>query len=229
MIKNNSDRTKEDIKPPISLLLIGKRADVLEYTKNLLGNLKINDFDQMVLRSEESEGKSDIISIKQIIQSQRFINLTPHGEYKALIVENASKMNKEAANSLLKTLEEPPKYAIIVLHSESDSLLPTITSRCRKIYLAPTTDKAASIDVVSMLDTPFYNQSKSIGKIVDDGLTLEFLESFEIQLRTLLLKNRNSKETKFIKEIVETKRDLARNVNAKIALESLILRYVNNV
>ncbi len=229
MIKYQTYKIKESIIPPISLLLIGGIEEVLEYTNNILKDLTITDFDKIIIRSEESEGKNDIISIKQIIHSQRFINLTPIGEYKALIVENASKMNKEAANSLLKTLEEPPKYAIIILHSESDNLLPTITSRCRKINLLSKEDKIAKIDVMGLLDTPFYNQSRVIGKIVDEGKSLEFLMSFEIQLRNKLLIDRNLKEAKFIKEIVETKRDLKRNVNAKLALESLILRYANYV
>ena len=47
-------------------------------------------------------------------------------------------MTPEAANSLLKTLEEPPHYGVIILLArEAETLLPTIVSRCHLIQLNP--------------------------------------------------------------------------------------------
>lgn len=54
------------------------------------------------------------------------------------IIDEADKMNKEAANALLKTLEEPPANVYIVLvTSRPDALLQTIRSRCQMIRFAP--------------------------------------------------------------------------------------------
>lgn len=53
---------------------------------------------------------------------------------KVYIINDADKMTKEAQNSLLKTLEEPPEYIVIILvASNTDMLLSTIKSRCTKI------------------------------------------------------------------------------------------------
>jgi len=65
------------------------------------------------------------------------ILLRPYeGEYKIYILEDAHTMNASVQNKLLKTLEEPPEYAIIMLLCRSTApLLPTVLSRCMHIRL----------------------------------------------------------------------------------------------
>lgn len=61
---------------------------------------------------------------------------------KVYIINDSHKMTKEAQNSLLKTLEEPPEYVIIILITENDNLLlNTIKSRCTKIKFNNLKDK----------------------------------------------------------------------------------------
>ncbi|MGI6020320.1 MAG: DNA polymerase III subunit delta' [Lachnospiraceae bacterium] len=53
------------------------------------------------------------------------------GKYKIYIIEDADKMNVQAQNALLKTIEEPPEYIVIILiASNKEAMLPTISSRC---------------------------------------------------------------------------------------------------
>jgi DNA polymerase III delta' subunit len=60
------------------------------------------------------------------------------GGRKVALIENAEKMNRQAANSFLKTLEEPPPESVIILVASSPSaLLPTIVSRCRIVRFVP--------------------------------------------------------------------------------------------
>jgi DNA polymerase-3 subunit delta' len=70
---------------------------------------------------------------------QRELSLRPYeAPRKACIVEPADRMNPNSANSFLKTLEEPPGNAIIILITENaDLLLPTIRSRCQVVRFAP--------------------------------------------------------------------------------------------
>jgi len=79
------------------------------------------------------------ISIDQLREIQRELSLRPYeAPRKACILEPAERMSVNAANSLLKTLEEPPGNAIIILLSENaDMLLPTIRSRCQLIRFSP--------------------------------------------------------------------------------------------
>lgn len=58
--------------------------------------------------------------------------------YKIYVVENADKLNAQAQNALLKTIEEPPSYGLILLLAENEtSFLPTILSRCIRVSLSP--------------------------------------------------------------------------------------------
>lgn len=79
------------------------------------------------------------ISIDQLREIQRELSLRPYeAPRKACIMEPAERMSVNAANSLLKTLEEPPGNAIIILLTENaDMLLTTIRSRCQLIRFSP--------------------------------------------------------------------------------------------
>lgn len=87
------------------------------------------------------EKNSRVIKIEQLKHLQDFLNVKPlESRYKIAIIQSADRMNEEASNCLLKTLEEPPSYAIIILIVTSlDSLSETIRSRCQIIRFSPLT------------------------------------------------------------------------------------------
>lgn len=94
-----------------------------------LGN---NNPDFMQIDAED--GKS--IKIEQIRQLQEKVIEKPiNSGKKVYIINNSELMTIEAQNCLLKTLEEPPEYVVIILIvSNENKLLTTIKSRCTKIY-----------------------------------------------------------------------------------------------
>ena len=60
------------------------------------------------------------------------------GRYRVIVVEDADRLTEQAANALLKMLEEPPADALILLVAHQPArLLPTIRSRCRTLRLSP--------------------------------------------------------------------------------------------
>ena len=78
------------------------------------------------------------IKIAQIRKLQSDILVKPYKSYKIYVIDEAQKMTVEAQNALLKTLEEPPKYAIIILITDNkESLLDTIKSRCEITKFTP--------------------------------------------------------------------------------------------
>lgn len=83
--------------------------------------------------------EGDEIKIDQIRQIQADLSLKPfEGKKKILIVDGAESMNAASANAFLKTLEEPPGEALIILITAMpQSLLPTIRSRCQEIKFLP--------------------------------------------------------------------------------------------
>jgi DNA polymerase-3 subunit delta' len=82
--------------------------------------------------------KPNIISVDDIRhQLNNDIVIKPYSsKYKIYIVDEAEKMNVQAQNALLKTIEEPPAYGVILLlTTNADSFLPTILSRCITLNL----------------------------------------------------------------------------------------------
>jgi len=81
------------------------------------------------------ESKSRVITIDQMRELMQVINLKPtEGGYKLGIIVAADRLNVQAANAFLKTLEEPPPKSILVLlTNEPQRLLETILSRCLRL------------------------------------------------------------------------------------------------
>ncbi len=88
----------------------------------------------------EPDGKN--IKIEQIREMQSKVIEKPiNSSKKIYIINDADTMTKEAQNCLLKTLEEPPEYVVIVLVvSNENKLLTTIKSRCMKIHFEKISD-----------------------------------------------------------------------------------------
>lgn len=113
-----------------------------------IGKKKFSDeFAKILLESENVESSPDFINIypdgnsikiAQIRKLQTDIIIKPHKKYKIYIINQSEKMTVEAQNALLKTLEEPPEYAIMILiTSNKEALLDTIKSRCEIIKFLP--------------------------------------------------------------------------------------------
>ncbi len=77
--------------------------------------------------------------------------------YKIYIVPEADLMTVQAQNAILKTIEEPPEYAVIFLLTENaDSLLPTIRSRCVMLKLRNIKDKLVKKYLMEQMQVPDY-------------------------------------------------------------------------
>ncbi len=85
----------------------------------------------------EAQGKT--IGIEPVRQVAKQVNVRPlEGGRRVVLIDDAEKMTPEAQNALLKTLEEPPENNIFILvTSRTDLLLPTIMSRCEKLFFLP--------------------------------------------------------------------------------------------
>ncbi|KXK15525.1 MAG: putative DNA polymerase III delta' subunit [Chloroflexi bacterium OLB14] len=79
------------------------------------------------------------IRISQIRDFHKSITLKPYqNRYRVIIIKNFHQASDESANALLKTLEEPPAHAVLILTAENpEQLLPTINSRCEILRLRP--------------------------------------------------------------------------------------------
>ena len=238
-----------------------------------------NNLDLTIISPDEDEKQ---ITIEKIRELEKKMALYPHSaKYKIAIIEQAEKMNKSAANALLKTLEEPSKTAILILLvSDSKNILDTIKSRCQLIKFLPVKKSLLEEFLKDKLDSKeeaekiiemsgyrpgkiieFVNDKNKIKEAEDDLRRIydalgkneneklneaEAVSKMEINeivgilnllivylRRTLINEYKNNncvdknsllKIKRRIELVSKTKENLlARNINAKLAMENLFL------
>lgn len=104
-----------------------------------------------------SHDKPNSIGVDDIrTQINDTIMVRPYSSYhKVYIVDEAEKMTQQAQNALLKTIEEPPSYAIIILlTTNQEAFLPTILSRCVQLKLKPLKDFVVKSYLTESMQVP---------------------------------------------------------------------------
>jgi len=91
--------------------------------------------DLMVLEPQAESGKRRIIKVDEAREARAFLNFTAaEGGYRVVVMDEVETMEAASANTILKTLEEPPPRTVLLLITASPGrLLPTIRSRCRRL------------------------------------------------------------------------------------------------
>lgn len=103
--------------------------------------------------------KPNTISVDDIRRQIRAdVDIKPYASpYKIYIVDEAQKMNAQAQNALLKTIEEPPAYVVILLlTNNADAFLPTIRSRCITLNLKVVPDEEIKRYLMESYQIPDY-------------------------------------------------------------------------
>jgi len=139
---------------------------------------------------EPEEGKKQI-GVDQCRRLSSFLALTSHyGRYRVVVVQPADSMNESSANSLLKTLEEPPAGGVLILISNRpESLLPTIRSRCQQIVFSPPPHDMADAWLSAHLPSA---DNKDLLLALSSNAPLRALalaEDDKLQLRTSMLED----------------------------------------
>lgn len=101
--------------------------------------------------------KPNSIGVDDIrVQLNNDIAIKPYSSaYKIYIVDEAEKMTIQAQNAMLKTIEEPPAYGVILLlTTNTEAFLPTILSRCITMKFRPLSDKAVQSYLMDSLGIP---------------------------------------------------------------------------
>ncbi|MBL8629358.1 MAG: DNA polymerase III subunit delta' [Rhodospirillaceae bacterium] len=135
--------------------------------------------------------RKTVITVDDVRQLGAFMHSTPlDGTWRAVVIDAADEMNTNAANAVLKILEEPPDRALLFLVAHNaDRLLPTIRSRCRRLDLRPLSQGQVQTLIgryrpdIKAADTP------ALAALADGsiGRALELADEGGIQLFTDLI------------------------------------------
>ena len=196
--------------------------------------LKTNPFDILYIVPEENKKE---ISIGQIRKARKHLSLSAYNSvYKFAIIDKAETMNSDAANALLKTLEEPLGNTILILITSKPEILPkTILSRLQEIRFRPVSlneiyKNFLKKDYINLLQKPLNDVFKAIEQVSKEETEIfPLLDCWLFFFRDLLINKsatnqQRDKFVKILKEIQKTK-DLisTTNINQRLALENLFL------
>ncbi len=185
-----------------------------------LSDININHPDVLYFKAGEKLGIGEARKIKE------HFSLKPYSaKGRTVIIEDASVMTIEAQNALLKTLEEPPEEAILILGAPSDTnLLPTILSRCQIVILNPPKAGEGSFanastyqeDIEKLLNSSIEERFEYIEKLKDRK---EFLQGLLNYFHQKL-----PDHVEFTKELLQAEQWAKQNVNLRGILEYLMLK-----
>ncbi len=124
------EKTVKENKPNHAYLFCGGRGTGKTTVARLFAReIGCNEEDIIEIDAASNRGIDEIRELRDAVRTAPFSS-----PYKVYIVDEAHMLTKEAANALLKTLEEPPSHVIFILATTDPEKLPaTIVSRCQKI------------------------------------------------------------------------------------------------
>lgn len=219
------------------LLQGAPHGTALRFAEKLLNRI-FNHHPQIQTRAHpdtcwiEPQSKSRQISIDEIRDLIRQLAQTSFaGGWKAGIILCADRMTDQAANALLKTLEEPPEKTLLILISdEPQSLLPTISSRCQRVSLSDEDEevfrhwKDRLLDILGELPPASIPEAGLFtGRIT--GLLNELKSEFEAEETSRLPEDLSAKETKSLLEA----RTTARLIESRTELLRILLRWQRDI
>lgn len=166
------------------------------------------------------------IKVEMIRELQHELSLTAYGSgYKAVIVNEAERLNKTAQNALLKTLEEPNAKVVLILVSKDEKrLLPTILSRCQRIRFGLVASQEMQEAIAGNADREkiiFWSTGRPgiAKKMLDDPSELEYREKTVCELVDIFSKNTSERFS-----LAETWSKDDQEINRKLDLWLVILR-----
>lgn len=130
--------------------------------------------------NEETGARHARILVGDVRRVNAFLALTPgEGSWRVVIVDSADEMNRNAANALLKLLEEPPRRVLFLLLSQQPGRLSaTIVSRCRRLALEPLKPKEVAAFLTQRLPDCPAGEAEALAEMAEGspGRALELAE-----------------------------------------------------
>lgn len=219
----------------IARVLLGSKDQLANYLEKTLAEFGLSRNHPDVLFFER-DSKLGIEQARQIID---FFSIKPYSaKGRGVIIEDASGLPVETQNVLLKTMEELPEEALLILGAKTDAnFLPTVLSRCEVVTVSEDRDSADSSREANLKikEADQAKQFLDIQKLIsqDIGDRFEYIEKLKERQEFLLtltnyfhqdlLKNPNQKTAQFLEELLQAEKWANANVNIRGILEYLML------
>lgn len=190
--------------------------------------------DFIEVKKDEDSREISIDQIRELITNVQMLP-SKKGGCKVVVIEELNHASIPAQNSLLKTLEEPPNNALLIVTCpHKKTVLPTVTSRCRNIKVKYESSEEQTIesspnildtDLVNLLEWVEDNNKNMESKDWARNIITGWMRLMENQLR---LSNNNAKKSLKIQNIIEQLYALNRvidsNASTRLQIESFFIK-----
>lgn len=218
ILGNNQEKIKESIKDLIERLWEKEISD---------DPFLINSPDIHILESKNIKS----LGIQDVKDLQKKMIYTPYTEkVQIALIPQAEKLTTEAQNSFLKVLEDNSNTSAYILTTKNEkNLLPTVVSRCMKIYshqVKESRQENGGADILTKDLAAAFNEIESVSK--DNKKIEEFLNDLELHFQKILKEKIDKGEnidrvSMSIKEVIKTRQRIEANGNKRLHLERLFL------
>ena len=197
-----------------------RKEEIVQTLRLHLKGIKLNHPDILYFLADSKLG------IEQARKIKEHFSLKPYGaKGRAVVLEDAESLTIEAQNALLKTIEELPESAILILGASSDEkFLRTILSRCQIIRIKNQEprmkNEEALIAIEELIKKDISERFEYIEKLKDREEFLKALVRYFHQNLHLHLKG---VKLNFLKELMQAEKWVKQNVNTRAILEYLML------
>ncbi|MCI8511295.1 MAG: DNA polymerase III subunit delta' [Lachnospiraceae bacterium] len=178
--------------------------------------------------------KPDSIGVDDVReQINDSILIRPYSSYyKIYVVDEAEKLTVQAQNALLKTIEEPPSYAVLILiTTNQEAFLPTILSRCVQLKLKPLKDSTVKSYLTEHLNVPDKEAEicaafarGNLGKAIHLSTSEEFKELYQRVM--VLLKNVETMDISMLLDCIRELKEQSTDIGEVLDLMQLWYRDV---
>lgn len=192
----------------------------------LKSKMNLNHPDLLYFTEEEKLGVEEAKKIR------KHLSLKPYqGNTRAIVLVASESLTIEAQNALLKTLEEPPDTALIILGSAyEDNLLPTVVSRCQVIFINNQTtkelDKSEIEKIERLLRMDMEERFLFLEKLDNRD---EFLSALTSYFHSRLHLEGVKLNIEFLQAVIQAEKWAKQNVNIRAILEYLMLKMPSKV
>lgn len=208
--------------PNESYIIVAEKYENSDkFIKLVAEKLKILPNDLLIVKSTEEK-----IKLSEVKKIHRKLSLSPQGNIILVSLMQAEKLTLEAANSLLKIIEEPPKNSLILIFTQNiDQIISTIVSRCIRLNIR---DKISN--KFAREQRTIFERILSFTKIYQKFQIAEEMISSNVDIKKLLTswlfflrENPTKTSRKNYIKIYQYLYKLSPNINKKLFLENLFL------
>lgn len=172
-----------------------------------------------------SNDEATKLGIEEVRILKQNLTLSTEANARIVIIQNVERLSIPCLNALLKILEEPPSKVYFVLTAQNyKEVLPTIVSRSR-IYLME--NKHINNGTEEWVKKISNVKSRTDGLMLAEEMSKETDENLKIFFLSFIDFLKNNAEYGFLEEVQKSYNLINQNVNSRIALEVLFLRYID--